>query len=156
MLFAWPIVIVHPLIAVFLFSTSTARAGVRLFYDAFMFHMIVKRLARVPAGDTFLARRISGPNMAQEIFFSVELPVVLAVLQASLEKEELSRFELMTREMISRPLASITSNPVMNYMSSLPISFATGHLMFAGIRDKVQELRKELDKKLAERYLLRF
>ena len=47
------------------------RRGGRAVWDAFMFHAVIKKRARVPASDTFVARRTEGPGLATHYFYQV-------------------------------------------------------------------------------------
>ena len=49
-----------PLMSLLLLAKGIIRLCVRHTWDAFMFHAIIKPRARVPASDSWIARRISG------------------------------------------------------------------------------------------------
>ncbi|CAF4591237.1 unnamed protein product, partial [Rotaria sp. Silwood2] len=61
-------------------------------YDIIVFKLIIKRLARIPAHDTFLARRIAGPGLAAQYFYQVSSPEVLAALESLIEQKELKMY----------------------------------------------------------------
>lgn len=43
----------------------------RTLWDKLMFVIVIKRRARVPATDSFVARRIAGPGLASNYFYQV-------------------------------------------------------------------------------------
>ena len=51
---------------------------------------LLKRLARVPSTDTFVARRIGGPGLASNFFYQVRPEQVLAALEMQIELEILT------------------------------------------------------------------
>lgn len=73
-------------------------------YDTAMYHLIVRRLARVPAHDTFLARRIAGPGLAAEYFYQVSSPEVLAALESLIEQKELAMYRKYVESLLIKPI----------------------------------------------------
>ena len=51
------------------------KRGFRGVWDAFMFHAVIKKRARVPASDSFVARRIAGPGLASNYFYQVNIEI---------------------------------------------------------------------------------
>eukprot|EP00931_Biecheleriopsis_adriatica_P040170 TRINITY_DN22997_c0_g1_i1.p1 TRINITY_DN22997_c0_g1~~TRINITY_DN22997_c0_g1_i1.p1 ORF type:complete len:1035 (-),score=210.26 TRINITY_DN22997_c0_g1_i1:133-3177(-) len=72
-------------------------------YDAVIFHLIIRRCARVPADDSFTARRISGPGISASFYFHVSPAIALAALQQQLELTELKLYERHFRRLASQP-----------------------------------------------------
>ncbi|CAF4746596.1 unnamed protein product [Rotaria sp. Silwood1] len=73
-------------------------------YDQIVFKLIIKRLARIPAHDTFLARRIAGPGLAAQYFYQVSSPEVLAALESLIEQKELNIYRLYIEEILMKPI----------------------------------------------------
>ena len=99
----------------------------RRLWDAFIYHGFLKRYSKVPAIDTFIARRVEGPNLAVDHFvqvhklkkviivkiFFVNLiyskatpEQVLAALEISLEKKILSTYLNMIKNTLEKPVAN--------------------------------------------------
>ena len=50
---------------------AVLKRGCRGIWDAFMFHAVIKKKAKVPASNSFVARRIAGPGLASNYFYQV-------------------------------------------------------------------------------------
>ena len=59
------------------------RRGIRAAWDTFMFHAIIKSRGLVPAHDSFIARRVTGPGLASNYFYQVCACIVLVYTSAS-------------------------------------------------------------------------
>jgi hypothetical protein len=73
-------------------------------YDRIIYHLIVKRFARIPAHDGFLARRTAGPGLAAEYFYQVSSPEVLAALESVIEQNELSVYRSYVEHLLMKPV----------------------------------------------------
>ena len=73
-------------------------------YDNVIYHLIVKRFARIPAHNSFLARRTAGPGLAAEYFYQVSSPEVLAALEALIEQKELRVYRAYIEEILMKPV----------------------------------------------------
>ena len=68
--------------------------GFRHGWDVIMFHAIIKKRARVPAGDSMFARRVSGPGLAKNFFYQIKTEQALVALEARMEMDEISAFKV--------------------------------------------------------------
>jgi hypothetical protein len=73
-------------------------------YDNVIYHLIVKRFARIPAHNGFLARRVAGPGLAAEYFYQVSSPEVLAALEALIEQNELRVYRSYIEQILMKPV----------------------------------------------------
>jgi hypothetical protein len=73
-------------------------------YDKIVYHLIVKRFARIPAHNGFLARRTAGPGLAAEYFYQVSSPEVLAALEALIEQNELKVYRSYVEQILMKPV----------------------------------------------------
>ena len=60
-----------PLGAIFLAGGAFVRKGLRDTWDSLMFNALIKKRARVPIKDGFLAKRVAGPGLANHYFYQV-------------------------------------------------------------------------------------
>ena len=67
------------------------RKLVRSCRDNFMFHAFIKPLARVPANDSFAARRIAGPGLASNFLYQIRPEEALAAVFLHVEKAYTAR-----------------------------------------------------------------
>jgi len=58
--------VICPILALITAIWAYLRWSLRQLWDAITYAIIIKRLARVPASESFLARRIAGPGMASK------------------------------------------------------------------------------------------
>ncbi|GMH35497.1 hypothetical protein BSKO_03365 [Bryopsis sp. KO-2023] len=63
--------------------------AMRRIWDGLMFHILLKNRARIPSHDTFIARRIAGPGLANDVFYQLDPSIALLTLFAHLETIEL-------------------------------------------------------------------
>ena len=73
-------------------------------WDLLMYQSVLKRLARVPSTDTFVARRIGGPGLASNFFYQVKPEQVLAALEMHIELEMLNEYKSCVRNHLNMPL----------------------------------------------------
>jgi len=75
----------------------------RQLYDCFAFCLIIRRCARVPASDSFTARRTAGPGLSAGFSYQVSPAVALAALQQQLELLELELHEKRLYRLAEQP-----------------------------------------------------
>lgn len=96
--------IASPIISLLLVVYASLHRCTRGLYDKIVYHLIVKRFARMPAHNSFLARRISGPGLAAEYFYQVSSPEVLAALESLIEQNELKVYRTYTEQILMKPV----------------------------------------------------
>ena len=101
-------VVFAPLMAGLLFVFAMARRFVRGAWDWIMFNLILKRFARIPDRDSFLAKRIAGPGLASEYFYQIRPEQALVAISSEIEKTELDVYARKTKEEIDRPLKEVS------------------------------------------------
>ena len=52
-------------------AVGALRWSLRTLWDKLMFHIVIKHRARIPATNSFVARRIAGPGLASNFFYQV-------------------------------------------------------------------------------------
>ncbi len=80
------------------------RFGLRSAWDAALFHILIKRFARIPSVDSFVARRIAGPGLSSKYFYQIKPEQALLLLERKIELDELDQFEKKTLTEIDAPL----------------------------------------------------
>ena len=93
-----------PVGALFIVLFSLTRKTLRQIWDSVLFHLVIKKRARIPASNTFIAKRIAGPGMASDYFYQVKTEQVLVALEAEMEIEELEAYRVQMADIISSPL----------------------------------------------------
>ena len=86
--------ILCPLGALFVSAYASARLALREGYDAVTFATVLKRAARVPAAESFLAKRVAGPGMASKYFYQIKPEQALVALETRMEVEELDTYQV--------------------------------------------------------------
>ena len=59
-----------------------------------LLQLIVSKRARVPLGDGFLARRISGPGLAGAYFYQIRTEQALFALETKMELDQLRAYKV--------------------------------------------------------------
>lgn len=73
-------------------------------YDEIIYQIVVKRFARIPAHDSFLARRTAGPGLAAQYFYQVSSPEVLAALESLIEQNQLIVYQSYVEQLLNKPI----------------------------------------------------
>lgn len=81
------------IIAVVKIILSSILQGLRYAYSYTLFTLIVKKLAKVPIKDTNLARRISGPGITRDIYYSLKIEDCMILVLLKLETIQYSLFQ---------------------------------------------------------------
>ncbi|CAF4692902.1 unnamed protein product, partial [Rotaria sp. Silwood2] len=121
-------------------------------YDIIVFKLIIKRLARIPAHDTFLARRIAGPGLAAQYFYQVSSPEVLAALESLIEQKELKMYRSYIEEILTKPINEYRQffNAAFEPFSA-QVTTTDSRSVYSRMNDVVNEhiqnLRKTIDKR---------
>ncbi|KAL0279520.1 UNVERIFIED_CONTAM: hypothetical protein PYX00_001058 [Menopon gallinae] len=95
--------IVCPVITLIILAIGVSRYGVRLAWDAMVFHLIIKKRGRIPASDSFVVKRISGPGLANDYYYQIKPEQALASLEAKMELDELSAYQHEMEQIIMQP-----------------------------------------------------
>ncbi|CAF3352002.1 unnamed protein product [Rotaria socialis] len=96
--------IASPIISVLIAIYALLHRCTRGAYDKIVHKLIVKRFARIPAHDGFLARRVAGPGLAAEYFYQVASPEVLAALESLIEQNELKTYRSYVEQILMKPI----------------------------------------------------
>ena len=59
-----------------------------------MFRAIIAKRARVPAGDSFIVRRVAGPGLASNFFYQIKTEQALVALEARMEVAEVEAYKV--------------------------------------------------------------
>ncbi len=76
----------------------------RSIVDSCLFHTILKPLARVPATDSFVAKRVSGPGLASNYLYQIRPEQALAAVEITVEIEILKSFIEYMEKRLRAPL----------------------------------------------------
>lgn len=89
-----------PIINAIYFTFLLLQRGIRTVTDAIMFLLIAK-IGRTPSRDTAIAKKISGPGLSRNHFFSILEDDVYVLTQSCLEQILLQKFVSETRAKIT-------------------------------------------------------
>lgn len=73
--------VIHPTLSVTSAVWAWIRSGLSWVYDKLMYGVVIKNLARVPTSNSFLARRVSGPDFMASYFYTMDYKYALLMLQ---------------------------------------------------------------------------
>ncbi len=83
-----------PMMFALLSAWAITRRTLRYGWDSLMFNLLLKRTGRIPARESFLARRIAGPGMSSTYFYTIKPEQALVGLETKMELTELRHFEV--------------------------------------------------------------
>ena len=123
-LFAVFLVIMTPVVSGLYIMFLMLQRGFRTLTDLIML-VIFKKLGRTPSHNTAIAKKISGPGMSRNYFFSINEEDVYVLTQAALEELFFNKLVTLISQKIEEPL--IKFNNIMCYILS-PFGYNhTGH-----------------------------
>ena len=73
---------------------SVVRRALRDAYDAVIFQLLIKKYARIPISDNFLAKRLAGPGMAANYYFQIKIEQALAALETAMDLDRLVAYHV--------------------------------------------------------------
>ncbi|XP_048507153.1 uncharacterized protein LOC105689462 isoform X2 [Athalia rosae] len=100
--------VICPLISLTILTVAVTRYWIRVMWDTAMFHLVIKKRGRIPACDSFVVKRISGPGLASHYYYQIRPEQALAALEAKLELDELLAFQQETERLITQPQRDFT------------------------------------------------
>jgi len=141
-----------PLASISLAAFAVVRRALRQSWDTVMFHLLIKKRARVPFTDTFVARRVAGPGMASNYFYQIKTEQALVALEATMESDELRAFQDEMSEIISSPLEDYK-----NFISSSfkPLGVSVNKQIpgpYKDLEEETTSLLDSLNKKVGNRW----
>ncbi|XP_046659884.1 uncharacterized protein LOC124353884 isoform X2 [Homalodisca vitripennis] len=95
--------VICPLMTLTVATVCVLRYWLRLAYDALMFHLLIKKRARVPACDGLLIKRIAGPGLTSDYYYQIKPEQALAAFEAKLELDELASYQHQMEQKILQP-----------------------------------------------------
>ena len=81
-------------------------------WDVVMFRAIIAKRARVPAGDSFIVRRVAGPGLASNFFYQIKTEQALVALEARMEVAEVEAYKGCNKISTMRTQGTLPSNPL--------------------------------------------
>jgi len=94
----------YPLAAIVLCILGSLQICTRSTYDFLVYHIFLKRIARVPATNSFAARKIAGPGMASQFFLQMNPEHALVPVFYWVDRKILYTWEQMHRKQIAEPV----------------------------------------------------
>lgn len=73
-----------------------------------MFYVILKHQAKIPSGDTFVARRTAGPGLSSNYFYQAKPEQALITLEAHLEVKMIRAYFGYVERRLRKPLNDYT------------------------------------------------
>lgn len=95
--------IVCPFTAMVVFCVGIVRYWFRMCWDSITFHMFIKKCGRVPSSDSFAVKRIAGPGLVLNYYYSIKPEQALAAFEAKMELDELNAFQQAMENQIFQP-----------------------------------------------------
>lgn len=95
--------IVCPIAAICVFCVGVTRYWIRLLWDSITFHLFIKKCGRIPSNDSCAVRRVAGPGLALDYYFSIRPEQALAAFEAKMELDELQAFQHSMETHILQP-----------------------------------------------------
>ncbi|CAF3538364.1 unnamed protein product [Adineta steineri] len=144
--------IASPIASLLLVIYALLHRCTRGMYDTVIYQLVVKRFARIPAHDSFHARRIAGPGLASEYFYQVSSPEVLAALESLIEQKELQVYRTYVEQILMKPVDEYRRffNAAFEPFSAI-VQMTSSQSVYARMNDVVNEhirnLRTTIEKR---------
>ena len=97
--------VICPLGSMLIAVGALFRKGARDAWDTIIYQTLIKKRARIPIKDGFLARRIAGPGLAAHHLYQIKTEQALVALETKMELDQLESFEREIKERVWKPFA---------------------------------------------------
>ncbi|KAH3757038.1 Mariner Mos1 transposase [Pelomyxa schiedti] len=141
---------IHPLTAALHSGYGLLRWLINETYDTLMYYTIVKHIARVPAANTFMARRIAGPGLSSSLFFQIAPENALLALHLHMEHRELDMYRAYTEHLLREPQRAL-ENLFVTCLHPYAAILDTNHELSRAINENVHSQIQELEKLIMKR-----
>ncbi|KAG8229642.1 hypothetical protein J437_LFUL015593 [Ladona fulva] len=139
-----------PLLSLFILVVGVLRFTLRLLWDFFIYHIVIKKRARVPASDSFVVKRIAGPGLASNYFYQIKPEQALAAFEAKMELDELAAFQHEMEQIILTPQKEF-SHFVETCFKPFSASLSSKEGPYRILEKEAQDLTAALHEKLERR-----
>ncbi|XP_026470656.1 uncharacterized protein LOC113374909, partial [Ctenocephalides felis] len=138
-----------PVAAILVLIYAVFRYGFRLLWDHIAFHLIIRKRGRIPACDSFVVKRVSGPGLANDYYFQIKPEQALAAFEAKMELDELLAYQQFTEMMILQPQKDFSQfvEACFGPFSAQLAKFGP----YKGLEKEAQDLISSLQEKLEKR-----
>jgi len=96
-------VVFHPLVGMVQLILTTTLQGLRLTRDALTWNLVIRHAAKVPATDSFLAKRVHGPGLASTYYYRIPLEAAKTSAQLFLDMSRIRAYADLQRAEIKEP-----------------------------------------------------
>jgi hypothetical protein len=97
-------ILICPILSFLIAVFALIRNVLRKTWDSLMYFVILKKLARIPSEDTFVARRTAGPGLASKYFYQMKPEQALAALEVYIELEIIRSYFEFVKQKLNEPL----------------------------------------------------
>lgn len=94
---------VCPLAAMIVFFVGVIRYWFRILWDSVTFHLFIKKCAKIPSSDSLAVKRIAGPGLIQNYYYSIKPEQAIAAFESKMELDELMAFQQAMQDQILEP-----------------------------------------------------
>jgi len=119
-----------------------------------MFYVVIKPRGRLPAMNSFVATRISGPGLAANYFYQTTVDIVLLSLQVFLEQIEVGEFRNNMQLQVRKPGETLRKIYAQTF-GLLGLGVNSSHAMWKTIEEREARLNKLLEEEIARDYVNR-
>ncbi|KER33115.1 hypothetical protein T265_01005 [Opisthorchis viverrini] len=138
-----------PVLAVIRLVWAFVRCITRSIWDALVFHLVLRRLARVPAREDFMVKRIAGPGTAANHFYRARPVDILVVLVGQLELLELNLWRRQMEQLADKPIDSYRR--LVQSLSWLCVTPQSDGKLYTTLCQKTKLWRSEIQSNAEER-----
>ncbi|TPP61782.1 Solute carrier family 13 (Sodium-dependent dicarboxylate transporter) member 2/3/5 [Fasciola gigantica] len=142
-------VILCPVLSILKFFWAIARYCGRSVWDGLVFHCVLRRLARIPAREDFMVKRISGPGTATNHYYQARPVDILIILVGQLELLELRLWRRQMESMAEKPLEAYKK--LTHSLSWLSLAPQTDGEVYGSLCRQTKVWRTEISSRSEER-----
>lgn len=135
----------HPGAALLQSSYASVSAGLRYVYDFVMFGVVKLARPRVPASNGFLAKRISGPGIASQLFCTASVADAMMAVEATLERLLVNLFYERLVEAARIPIMNLRKGQLQSILNPLAAGVQADRKIFDPIHKSVAEIHVRLE-----------
>ncbi len=139
-----------PSLSVLIALFATVRKCFRKVQDTLFYHLVLRRLARVPSSDSFVARRTAGPGMACNHIYQMKPELALAAVEHYIDSQIADAFLEYIRGRLFEPL-EVYKNVLIPICEPYSFGFSSNGDAYQRLSNEISELYEKFLRLYEER-----
>ena len=144
------VLIVYPVAATIVVIAALCRYCIRSVWDWVIFKTVIRKRGRIPAANSFLVKRITGPGLQDNFFYQISPEQAIAAIECHLEDILLRANQKILEKKMAEPL-DIYDNFIRKVFNPFSAGVAVNDGNYEKVSREVKDLHRALQDKVNQR-----